>query len=166
MLKVLATVGVAMCACLILGAAPVAAHAALIGTDPSDGARLDKAPTTVMLEFSEDVATPAYVVVTAPDGSRVKTGSVNALDKTVTATIAPVDIKGTYSMSYRVVSADGHPVEGSTTFDLTIGRTVTQVAPAERQSVAHRHQGHVLWGLAGAAVVIALLLWPLRRQRE
>ena len=166
MLKVLVTACAAVCACLILGAAPVSAHAALIGTDPSDGARLDKAPTTVTLEFSEDVATPAYVVITAPDGSRVKTGSVNVLDKTVTATMAPVDIKGTYSMSYRVVSADGHPVEGSTTFDLTIGRTVTEVAPAEQQSFAHRHQGHLLWGLAGAVVVIGLLLWPLRRKRE
>lgn len=166
MLKILVTACVAVFACLVLGSAPASAHAALVRIDPGDGARLGAAPAKVALEFNENVATPAFVVITAPDGSRVRTGKVTILDKTVTVTVAPVDMKGTYLMSYRVVSADGHPVEGSTTFDVTIGRTVTEVAPAEQQSFAHRHQGHLLWGLAGAVVAIGLLLWPLWRKRE
>lgn len=160
--KFLALVGVALLASLALSSSPAAAHAALVGTDPADGARLDVAPTEVSLGFNENIATPAFVVITAPDGTRVKTGTVKAIDKTVTAAVAPVDLKGTYSMSYRVVSSDGHPVEGTTTFDVATGSTVKQVAPAEQKSFTHRHKSHLLWGFVGAAVAIGLLLWPLR----
>ncbi|MBC7593735.1 MAG: copper resistance protein CopC [Kineosporiaceae bacterium] len=157
---------VALSACLVLGATPASAHAALVSTDPGDGVRLKTAPTKVTLEFNEDLASPAYVVITAPDGSRVKTGTVNALGKTVTATVEPADLKGTYSMSYRVVSDDGHPVAGGTTFDVTSGRTVSPVAPAEQESFTQRHQGLLLGGFAAAVVVVGLLLWPLRRRHE
>lgn len=165
MFKVLATASIAVLASLVLGAVPASAHAALVSTDPGDGARLNNAPTKVTLEFNENLASPAFIVITAPDGARVKTGAVEAIDKTVTATVASVDMKGIYSMSYRVVSVDGHPVEGSTTFDVTTGRTVEQVKPAEQESFASRHQGHLLWGSAGAVIAIGLLLWPLRRKR-
>lgn len=156
----------AVIACPVVAAAPASAHAALISTDPGDGVRLKAAPTKVTLEFNENVASPAYVVITAPDGARVKTGTINVLDKTVTATLEPADIKGRYSMSYRVVSDDGHPVEGSTTFEVTSGRTVSQVAPARQESFTQRHQGLLLGGFAGAVVVVGVLLWPLRGKRE
>jgi len=164
--KILATAGIALLASLVLGSAPAAAHTALVSSDPGDGARLETSPTKVALEFSENVATPAFVVITAPDGSRVKTGNVDVVDKTVTATAAPADIRGTYSMSYRVVSSDGHPVEGSTSFEVTTGRAVEQSPPAEEESFAHRHRGHLLWGLAGAVVAVGLLLWPLRSRSD
>lgn len=163
--RYLAQAAVALLVGLVLASGPASAHAALISTDPEDGARLDSAPTMVTLTFSENVTTPAFVVVTAPDGTRVKTGAIKVLDHTVTATVVPVDMRGTYSVSYRVVSADSHAVAGSTTFEVTTGRTVTQVAPADRASFVHRHTGHVLWGMAGAVVAIGLLLWPLRSKR-
>ena len=166
MFKVLATAGIAVLAILVLGAVPASAHAALVSTDPGDGARLNTAPTKVTLEFNENLASPAFIVITAPDGARVKTGAVEAIDMTVSATVASVDMKGIYSMSYRVVSADGHPVEGSTTFDVTTGRTVEQVKPAEQESFTSRHQGHLLWGSAGAVIAIGLLLWPLRGRSD
>lgn len=162
MRRLLAVAFVATLVSLVVGPAPANAHAALVGTDPSDGARVVAAPTNVTLEFSENVATPAYVVITAPDGSRVKTGKVKVLNRSATATVASVDMKGTYSMSYRVVSSDSHPVEGSTTFAVTTGRAVTQVPPAREGSFAHRHTGHLFWGLLGAVAAIGLLLWPLR----
>ena len=150
---------------LVLGSAPAYAHAALVSTDPGDGAQMTVAPRTITLRFNENVATPAFVAVTAPDGSKVKTGKVSILDRTVSTTVAHSDMKGTYSLSYRVVSADSHPVEGTTTFTVTTGRTVTQVAPQEK-SFAHRHRSHLIWGLSGAVLAIGLLLWPLRGKHE
>lgn len=160
--KLLATAGIALLVSLVLGSSPATAHAALVSADPSDGARLDKAPTRVTLRFSENVATSAYVVITAPDGSRLTTGKVAVVDKTVTATVAPSDMKGTYSMSYRVISSDSHPVEGSTKFVVTTGRTVAQAPVATKESPSHWQSNHVLWGVLGALVALGLLLWPLR----
>lgn len=156
-----AVVLAAVFASLVLGSVPAYAHAALVSTDPGDGARIATAPTKVTLTFNENVATPAFVVVTAPDGTRVKSGKVTVLDHTVSASLAATDMKGTYTLSYRVVSADSHPVEGSSTFDVTTGRTVKQVAPV-KESFTHRHRNHFIWGVGGAIVAIGLLLWPLR----
>lgn len=164
--KFLVTAGIALLVSFVLGSTPAYAHAALVSADPADGTRLDAVPKSVTLEFSEDIATPAYVVITAPDGSRVKTGTIDALDKTVTATVAAVDMKGTYVMSYRVVSFDGHPVEGSTTFDVTTGRTVKQVHPVATESFTRRHRGQLLWGFLGVFLVVGLVLWPLKTRRR
>lgn len=148
--------------CLVLGAGPAAAHASLVGSDPEDGASLATLPSSVTLTFNETIGNPAYVAVIAPDGSKVDVANVSAVDATVTAAIAPADQKGRYSVSYRVVSADGHPVEGTLTWTTTTGRTVKQVEPPEEKGFVHRHRSHFFWGILAAAVAIALLLAPLR----
>lgn len=164
--KFFVAAGIGLLVSLVLGSVPASAHAAMVSTDPGDGERLTTAPAKVTLEFNENIASPAFIVITAPDGTRVRTGSIEAVDKTVTTTVAPVDMKGTYSMSYRVVSTDGHPVEGGTTFVVTTGKVAAPVAAAGRDSFVHRHKGQFLWGGAGATVALAILLLPLRGKHD
>lgn len=167
MVKFLAAAAVALLTAVLLGSGPAYAHAALLGTDPADGAHLTTAPTRIALTFSENIAKPAFVVLTAPDGKQVPTSDIAVVDNVVTATVAASDIKGTYSLSYRVVSADSHPVAGSSSFEVTTGRTVTPVAPTVTpQSFVHRHRDHLVWGVGAAAAAIALLLWPLRKRHD
>ncbi len=149
-----------------LGSGPASAHAALVGSDPGDGSSLAAAPTSMTFTFNENVAQPAYVAIAAPDGSQVRVTDVRAVDDTVTATLADVGQKGTFSASFRVVSADGHPVTGTLTYDVTVGETVTQVKAPEQQTFIHRHSSHFIWGILAAVVAIALLLAPLRRRHD
>ncbi|MET0467507.1 MAG: copper resistance CopC family protein [Aeromicrobium sp.] len=152
---------------LVSVAGPASAHAALVGSDPEDGSSLDAAPTTITLTFNENIAQPAYVAVAAPDGTQVEVTDIRAVDDTVTATVQDVDQRGRYSASYRVVSADGHPVTGTLRYDVTTGRSVTQVdAPAQDEGFLHRHSSHLFWGILAAVVAIALLLAPLRRRHD
>lgn len=153
-------------ALLLVGSGPASAHASLVESDPEDGATLEAAPLAVTFTFSENIGTPAYVAVTAPNGSNVDVSDVRALDKEVTATVAEVGQKGRYTVSYRVVSADGHPVEGTIHYSATTGRTVTQVDPPEEKTFIHRHSAHLFWGILAAALAIALLLAPLRRRDD
>jgi methionine-rich copper-binding protein CopC len=149
-----------------IGAGPASAHAALVGSDPADGTSSATAPTTITFTFNENIAQPAYIAVQAPDGTQVEVTDVRAVDEAVTATVADVDQRGTYSASYRVVSSDGHPVTGTITYAVTTGRSVTQVeAPAE-ETFLHRHSSHLIWGVLAAVVAIALLLAPLRRRHD
>ena len=152
-------------ALLLVGSGPASAHASLVGSDPEDGATLSAAPTAITFTFNENIGNPAYVAVTAPDGSKVKVSEVKAVDREVTATLADPDQRGRYTATFRVVSADGHPVEGSIGYSTTTGRTVTQVDPPEEKAFIHRHSAHLFWGILAAAVAIALLLAPLRRPR-
>jgi methionine-rich copper-binding protein CopC len=153
-------------AVLILGSGPASAHASLVGTDPKDGSSLATAPSTITLTFDENIGNPAYIAVTAPNGSKVDVSDVRAVDNTITGTVADVDQKGRYTAAYRVVSADGHPVEGTFHYSVTTGRTVTQVETPESKTFLHRHSAHLFWGILAAAVAIALLLAPLRRRDD
>jgi methionine-rich copper-binding protein CopC len=152
-------------AVLLAGAGPASAHAALIGSDPGDGSSLAATPTSITLTFNENVGN-GQLAVQAPDGSAVKVIGTRTVDNALSATIPDVDQKGTYSASYRVVSADGHPVTGTLTYAVTVGRAVTQVDAPEEETFIHRHSSHLFWGVLAAIVAIALLLAPLRRRHD
>ncbi|WP_332641962.1 copper resistance CopC family protein [Aeromicrobium sp.] len=152
--------------CLALGAGPASAHASLVGSDPEDGSSIAAAPRSIAFTFSENIGNPAFVAVRAPDGTKVEVSDVSAVDATVTAIVAPSNQKGRYTATYRVVSADGHPVEGRIDWTTTTGQTVKQVNLPEEESFVHRHRSHFIWGILAAAVAIALLLAPLRGRNE
>lgn len=108
----------------VLGAGPAAAHAALTATDPADGAVLRRAPSHLTLTFSESVGLrDDSFRVLAPDGHRVRTGEAERADgRSDTARVAVPDPdrlgEGTYTVAWRVVSADSHPVAGAFTFSV------------------------------------------------
>ncbi|MFJ9375274.1 copper resistance CopC/CopD family protein [Streptomyces sp. NPDC101455] len=124
---------------LLLGTAGTAsAHAALESTDPADGSVLKSAPRTVTLTFSESVALlDDSFRVYDPDNRRVKTSSAHhAKDAGDTASVTlPAKLgTGTFTVAWRVVSADSHPVSGAFTF--SIGKpspttTAITTAPTE-----------------------------------
>jgi methionine-rich copper-binding protein CopC len=93
----------------------------LVGSTPEDGATVETLPTQVTLEFSEEVGTPAFVEVTASDGTVVGDGEPDVLAATVTQSLSRSGPSGTYTIAYRVVSADGHSISGELTFDVTSG---------------------------------------------
>ncbi|MFJ7900383.1 copper resistance CopC/CopD family protein [Streptomyces sp. NPDC096198] len=102
------------------GAAPASAHAALLGSDPAQGTVVDTAPAQVTLTFSEKVGlSDASLQVLDPRGKRVDTGKPSNLSGTIYGIgVRPGLPKGTYTVTYQVVSADSHPVSGAFTFSI------------------------------------------------
>jgi copper transport protein len=122
LLRVLAAVALGLVG-LALWASPASAHAELESSDPADGANLDAAPTVVTLVFSESVrAELGAVRVFDADGERIDNGALTVAGATVTVGLQPDVGDGAYIVTYRVVSADGHPVRGAVTF--TVGDAV------------------------------------------
>ncbi|MFE9604048.1 copper resistance CopC/CopD family protein [Streptomyces hokutonensis] len=125
---------------LLLGSAGTAsAHAALESTDPADGSVLKSAPRTLTLTFSESVALlDDSFRVYDPDNRRVKTSSAHhAKDAGDTASVTlPAKLgTGTFTVAWRVVSADSHPVSGAFTF--SIGKpsaTTTPISTAPNEN--------------------------------
>ena len=112
---------------LLAGAGPASAHAALTGSDPSQGVVVDKAPTEVALTFSEKVATSSDSLrVLDPKGKRVDTGKPTETSGTTYAVPLHSGLPdGTYTVSWQVVSADSHPVAGAFTFSIGAPSTTT-----------------------------------------
>ncbi len=100
---------------LLAGAGPAAAHARLVRAVPGDGSTVETAPSRVSLVFDEEMRPPATIVVTGPGGAEVQHGTVAVADDTATVAVR-VTAHGTYRVAFRVVSADGHPVTGETSF--------------------------------------------------
>ena len=101
---------------LVATASPASAHAQLESTNPGPGATLKDLPRDVILSFSEDVHAPAFVEVTNKGGVDVAQGDVRIVDNKVTQTLGAPAGAGKYTVSYRITSADGHPVSGSVNF--------------------------------------------------
>jgi copper transport protein len=108
-------------ALLALLPAGVAAHAVLEQTQPTRGAALERAPERIALTFDEPVESSFGALrVFAADGERVDDGDVERpAGDAIAVRIRPDVPDGAYTVTYRVVSADAHPVTGGYVF--TVG---------------------------------------------
>jgi copper resistance protein C len=151
---------------IVLLPLPARAHAALVSSNPTDGAVVATAPVEVTLTFDETVMAPAYVVVKAPDGSDVADGSATIDGATVTQAVRLVPQQGAYSASYRVVSDDGHPVQGTIKFSVDPAHATSATAAASTDCSGgdcagtpffQRESTWVVIGLAALAIAIAVV---------
>lgn len=99
---------------VVLLAGPANAHAQLVDTDPEDGQVLAESPERITLRFDEPVTEPGGRLIDA-DGDRIPV-DVTSGGRVVTVTTAATLPEGSYALSWRVVSADGHPVTGDLGF--------------------------------------------------
>jgi len=106
-------------ASLLLGtvlAAPALAHTTLKRSDPKKDAKVESLER-VELEFTQPVRLPT-VILRGPGGKTFHSGKAKADERIVTQDVADDLPAGEYTIAYRVVSPDGHPVEGEIPFTL------------------------------------------------
>ena len=123
----------ALCGALLLAAllalpAPAQAHDTLLSTDPEDGATLETSPEDIDLTFSADILEVSPLVrITDEDGTELAEIVPTIEGPVATATLEEPLPAGTHEIQWRVVSSDGHPIEG--TFSLTVEQDSSE--PAE-----------------------------------
>lgn len=162
----------ALASTLVLAAAPASAHAVLEGSTPNAESVLKTAPTRVVLKFDENVTLlPTSVRVFAPDGSRADSGVVGRFqDDGETASVG-VDAtrRGTYLVSWRVISADSHPVSGAYTFSVGAASAAPTASDLHNVPSVAGLLGVARWiGYAGSALLLGGLVFGLlcRPRRE
>lgn len=107
---------------LLLTAAPASAHDTLVSSDPEDGATLETSPEQITLDYSADVLDVSPVVrIAGKDGEVVAELDPKVDGSTVTAALDEPLAAGDYEVRWRVVSSDGHPIEGTQTFTVEQG---------------------------------------------
>ncbi|MEW1772746.1 copper resistance protein CopC [Streptomyces sp. NPDC086777] len=121
-LRALALLGSLLAALLLASAAPASAHAALRGSDPADGAVLKSSPAALTLTFTEAVGLlDDSFRVYDPTNHRVATSEAEhgpAGSDTARITFPKKLGTGTFTVAWRIVSADSHPVSGALTFSV------------------------------------------------
>ncbi len=168
------------------GGSPASAHTQLEKMFPADGSTVASAPSEVVLTFSEAVSSSFVAIqVTGPRGESVSEGRARVDGAVVTQALASPLAPGKYTVAYRVVSSDGHPVSDATTFTVVpstpsstantapLPSATTNISPS---SVATMGQptnifdsshipGFVVVGLLVLGGLL-LLLWERRRGRH
>ena len=135
----LAALFAALLAALLALGAPAQAHDTLLESDPADGATLETSPEAITLTFSADILDVSPLVrITDENGEQLAEITPSIDGPVATATLEEPLPAGTSTVQWRVVSSDGHPIEG--TFEVTVEQDAapeeTTEAPAEESSPA------------------------------
>ncbi|HJP73746.1 MAG TPA: copper resistance CopC family protein [Pseudonocardiaceae bacterium] len=109
---------------------PAQAHNVLISADPGIGSRITTGPEYVSVTFGEPVQYGfTELGVLGPANTQWVGGPPAISGDTVRAPLRPLGPAAMYTIVYRIVSADGHPVSGRSTFTLTVPGTGTPAGP-------------------------------------
>ncbi|MBM7026950.1 copper resistance protein CopC, partial [Clavibacter zhangzhiyongii] len=106
----------------LIPAGPASAHDRLVGSTPAADATVTAEPGTVALDFSAELLALdaqasgfAIQVVNSSDGSFHQDGCVTVDGSTATSRVA-LGTAGTYEVTWRAVSGDSHPIDGTYSF--------------------------------------------------
>jgi copper resistance protein C len=160
---VVLTVGLAGMA--LAGAGAASGHATRIATDPVENAELTQAPARVSATFNEALRQEfAAMTVVGPDGNLWSTGDPQVNNAVLSVGVRPLGPAGSYTVNYRVTSADGHVVLGSWSFSLTAASTGT---PGPAATAADQSGDEVpVWPfIVGAALIVTPAAWWAVRRR-
>ncbi len=147
-----------------LTAQAASAHAARVSSEPADNAVLEVGPNKVSATFNERLQTTfAAMAVVGPDGNLWTSGDPTVQGAVVADDLRPLGPSGTYTVNYRVTSADGHVVSGSFSFRLTVPGSGTPGPPAVAKT---DDDDAPVWPFAVLTVVLvgAGALWAMRRR--
>ncbi|RFS87569.1 copper resistance protein CopC [Actinomadura spongiicola] len=115
---------------MAMTATPAMAHTRLTGSDPKKNSSV-ASPQQIELTYTDSIRLPR-VILSDESGRQRQTGKAEAVDNKVTLPISGTLANGKYTVGWRVVSADGHPVTGSYSFTVegSSGGAGTSTAPS------------------------------------
>ena len=164
--RLAALVAVLVAAMALAGAGIASAHAVRIATDPAEGAALAQGPQRVSATFNEELQPEfAAMTVVGPDGNLWSAGDPQVTGAVIAVGVRPLGPAGTYTVNYRVTSADGHPVSGSWSFRLTVALKGTP-GPAAKSASDTSGGGIPVWPFLAVGVLIICggIWWATRRK--
>ena len=106
---------------LFAASSPAYAHAQLTTSNPKANATLFVMPSQIRLQFSDEIIElPGgnVITVTSASGRRIDVGATTVLGNQMTVKLRKISTLGKYTVRYRVISEDGHPVNASYKFSL------------------------------------------------
>ncbi|MFJ6416332.1 copper resistance protein CopC [Paeniglutamicibacter sp. NPDC091659] len=174
------TVVVLVAIALLAPVSAASAHDSLTGANPKDGQMVKEMPDVIDLTFSNmPLAIGTNVLVKDASGKDWAIGEVKIVDNVVSQSVGSDAPGGDYTVVWRVVSSDGHPIEGTFGFTANSGGAGVPSSPAAGpQSTADLFEvpelpasgqfplGSVLGSVAVLLVLAAIIIRVARRRSD
>lgn len=150
------------------------AHANLLRSDPPANASLDAAPAEIRLWFTEPLE-PEFSRITLRDSEGAVVSlppSVVDADDPTQMVVQPGELaEGLYTVTWRVLSTDGHSTEGSFAFGVGVPVTTASAIPlidetVPAESAAIRWFNLLSMSLAVGSVAFWLFVWMPTDERS
>lgn len=119
----------AFASALLFSAAPASAHDVAESTAPANGASVAEVPASVSITFNNRPLAIGSGVTVTSGGENWADGPVEIIDSQAVQKLREGAPAGEYTVVWRVVSSDSHPIEGTFTFTATAGSTTTATGP-------------------------------------
>lgn len=156
---------VGLAAALALPGAAAQAHDVIESSNPANGATVAAVPASVQLTFDHTpIAIGTEIQVKDASGTNQSDGAAQVVDNKVTQAIKPGAPAGTYTVVWRVVSSDSHPIEGTFTFTATSGGSGSPSAndsPTQSSTAAPATGSEFslpAWAVIAAVLVLAAIV--------
>ena len=120
---------IAFASALLFSAAPASAHDVAESTAPANGASVAEVPASVSITFNNRPLAIGSGVTVTSGGENWADGPVEIIDSQAVQKLREGAPAGEYTVVWRVVSSDSHPIEGTFTFTATAGSTTTATVP-------------------------------------
>ncbi len=138
------------------------AHAELVSSNPVAGSHLDALPTQVEVTFDANLlaiggSNTNVLMVKDGQGRQIDAGNSQVSGATLSVGINSATTTGPIQVSWRVVSGDGHPEEGSYLF--TVGKVISSATPTPSASSTPVTPvpGAGFWTRYGTRVMLVLM---------
>ena len=143
------------------------AHTRLISSTPEVGVTLNNWPTQVKLEFDQalvDIGQEKsnFVVINNSLGDQVSQDDEVINENVISVSLTPNEVKGPVLVFYRVVSADGHPVEGEFAFNFSEEQSAEVDSIKQEQTTDFPHTIYI----ASAAFIASGIFFAIYSYRR
>jgi hypothetical protein len=130
-IRLIVTALVALTSSFLFLGQPANAHNVLESAQPAIGSSISSGPPDVSVTFNAPVQNGfTELIVLGPDNTHWEAGPPGIVGDTVQAPLRPLGPAAWYTIEYRIVSADGHPVSGQSRFQLTVAGTGAPAGPS------------------------------------
>lgn len=104
---------------LTIGAGPALAHSKKEGSAPADGSVLSAPPAAIEMTFDMPMRI-TLITLSDEDGTALELTRSDAMQPVTAFSATPPDLgSGRYTVEWRGLSSDGHPMQGGFSFEIT-----------------------------------------------
>ena len=165
-----------LCAALIISS-PISAfaHGEISQAIPAADSTIITAPTEVSIEFDGKLQTLGNAIINSitvtDDKGQVISDQSSVVNGTrLSVRLLLTDVTGLVGVHYRIVSEDGHPVEGDYSFTVGQAPTLTSAGKEETaeeaNGVSEESGSNLLINAFAAFLVIGIVIAILRRRKK